>query len=336
MKKIYAHPNLSSLFDTECVWTTDINDIPNGCDIAAFSIFNCADFEKIVDQAMTKSKFVFIDFNELTELEMFSKANLLQQQHNNLQIVSTLISNLPSRIKFSGQWFMSPINFYSNNSDSAWSFDFLSKLTTEECTDRLYLFDCLLGIEKSSRNFIEQLYLDSSNRHCIFFSYFKDNINTGVWDFSVDLVGSSADLVSHNNNLFTPSAAIPYSIYNKSFYSIVAETVVFDQYNFYTEKIAKPILAKRPFIAFCGKHYLKNLKKLGFKTFGQIIDESYDEIDDWQQRFSLAWAQVEKLMQHDPKEIYQKTVHIRNHNYQLFRSRDWSDESKKIIANFLE
>lgn len=336
MKKIYAHPNLLGLFDNECYSVGNINDIPYGCDLAAFSIFNYSDFEQTVAQLLSKSKLVLVDFNELTDLTMFKKANRLLSRHNNLQIISTVISNVPSRIEFSGQWFMSPINFYSNNSLSDWAVDFLSKTNTKEYSNRAYLFDCLLGKERHNRNFIEELYLKSTGKEKIFFSYCKDNIKNGTWDFPVDSVTETGQLIEHNNTLFTASSALPYSIYNQSFYSIVAETLIYNEYSFYTEKIVKPMLAKRPFIVFAGPYYLKNLKKLGFKTFDGIIDESYDSIVDYQQRFKSAWEQVEKIMLCDPTEIYQKTQHIREHNYQLFRSTDWASTSKQIIKNLIQ
>lgn len=48
---------------------------------------------------------------------------------------------------------------------------------------------------------------------------------------------------------------------------------------FITEKIFKPIIARRPFIVAANANYLRGLKELGFKTFGHWWDESYDSID---------------------------------------------------------
>ena len=141
-------------------------------------------------------------------------------------------------------------------------------------------------------------------------------------------------VITYNEDKFTPSSAIPYSVYNQSYYSVVSETVYFNTYSFFTEKIAKPILAKRPFVSFSGQNYLKNLKQLGFKTFDNVIDESYDNIFDLKQRMEKAWEQVEYLIAQDPFEIYQQTQEIRDHNYNLFRTTDWTTSVKHIISNF--
>jgi hypothetical protein len=312
----------------------NVEEVPDDCDFVAFSIFDILLFEDIARTLLAKSKFVFIDFNELTSLNLFNIANELLSQYSNLTIVSTVIPNLPSRIAFSGQWFMSPRNFYSLNQAESWAINSLLKLNLEiNSRHRLYMFDCLLGTEKKERNIIERMYKDSAHRDKIFFSYYRNNIKNGVWDFSVDSITSSAEITTHELENFAPSVVIPFSIYNQSYYSIVSETVAFNDYNFYTEKIAKPILAKRPFVSFAGKNYLKNLRALGFKTFDSVIDESYDSESNTTQRFCMAWHQVEKLMSMDPVEIYHATEHIRNHNYHLFRSTDWTASAKKLIDN---
>lgn len=48
----------------------------------------------------------------------------------------------------------------------------------------------------------------------------------------------------------------------------------------FTEKTIIPINQYKPFVMLGGPHYLKYLKKIGFKTFDSIWDESYDDIID--------------------------------------------------------
>jgi hypothetical protein len=83
------------------------------------------------------------------------------------------------------------------------------------------------------------------------------------------------------------SQVIPLSIYNQTAYSVVAETNYDNNYIFNTEKIVKPILARRLFLVVSGQHYLRNLRSLGFKTFDGIIDETYDTIADFEQRCTI-------------------------------------------------
>jgi hypothetical protein len=47
--------------------------------------------------------------------------------------------------------------------------------------------------------------------------------------------------------------------------------------NWFTEKTAKCLVAGRPFVLLYGTNSLKNLQAQGYKTFGNIIDETYDQ-----------------------------------------------------------
>jgi hypothetical protein len=46
---------------------------------------------------------------------------------------------------------------------------------------------------------------------------------------------------------------------------------------FPTEKIFRPITGRRPFVVFGPIHFLNNLRGLGFRTYGECWDESYDQ-----------------------------------------------------------
>lgn len=64
--------------------------------------------------------------------------------------------------------------------------------------------------------------------------------------------------------------------YSKIFCDIVCETYISGKTFFVTEKTLRCIANCRPFIVQGPKHFLTNLKKLGFKTFEQWWDEGYD------------------------------------------------------------
>lgn len=108
----------------------------------------------------------------------------------------------------------------------------------------------------------------------------------------------------------------PYNVYANSWYSIICET--YQQHRYQpTEKTAKVFLGGRIFIAFTCRHFLKNLKKLGFKTFDTIIDESYDDVEDISLRFDMAWQQVRTLSNSNHIENYTKVKDIIEHNRSL-------------------
>ena len=331
MPKIVASHQMVPLFDgTKFVVRDDIRLIPNDCDIIAYSIFDNSDPTKIIEALLKKTKYLIVDMSEFTDVNLCDRVEQLHERYSNLQVISTVVPNYPSRLKFSGHWFMSPYNFYKFNSAYAWATEHINKLSMDN-QDRPYMVDCLLGRQTESRNFIESKYTSSAHKSKFVFSYFKDNIKNGTWDFSVDSIKYTSEIVKVNDQEFCPSATIPHGVYNQTYYSIVAETVFFNKYNFYTEKIIKPMLGKRPFVVFAGQNYLANLKKLGFKTFSDIIDESYDTIPEHRRRWTAAWQQLEFLIQQDPDYIYQQTEQIREHNYNFARSTDWNLETKKLI-----
>ena len=67
--------------------------------------------------------------------------------------------------------------------------------------------------------------------------------------------------------------------YTDSWFSLVTETIFDYPHTFRTEKIWKPILMAHPFVVAANPGYLRDLRNAGFKTFGHLIDEHYDQID---------------------------------------------------------
>jgi hypothetical protein len=132
------------------------------------------------------------------------------------------------------------------------------------------------------------------------------------------------------------SQVVPISIYNETAYSVVTETNFMNSYTFYTEKIVKPILAERLFVAFGGQHYLRNLHNLGFRTFGDIIDESYDEEPDIAKRYSMIYEQMLYLFNQPQEEILAKVKPIAEYNKRHMLDADWyGDFSKELQAVLL-
>jgi hypothetical protein len=128
---------------------------------------------------------------------------------------------------------------------------------------------------------------------------------------------------------------IPWHIYQCSWYSIVCEdSDTGNNLNFLTEKVAKCLFAKRIFVMFNSAGLLKNLRKLGFRTFhGDIINESYDDEPNDQKRFTMAWHEIRKLYHTDARHIYPEFREVLEHNHQLIQS--WTIDEFNNIKNFL-
>ena len=70
------------------------------------------------------------------------------------------------------------------------------------------------------------------------------------------------------------------SFYSKIAIDIVTETVYNYKYPFISEKTLRPIACKRLFIVVGAPGTLSLLHSKGFQTFPDVIDESYDLIND--------------------------------------------------------
>jgi hypothetical protein len=71
--------------------------------------------------------------------------------------------------------------------------------------------------------------------------------------------------------------AVNYTkIWDQFHIEVVTETDDY-QSQWFTDKTAKCLRTGKPFLLLSGQHSLRNLKQMGFVTFDQWIDESYDE-----------------------------------------------------------
>jgi hypothetical protein len=124
-------------------------------------------------------------------------------------------------------------------------------------------------------------------------------------------------------------------IMENSWYSIVGETIFNNDCFFVTEKTAKPMMAGRPFIILGGKHYLKNLRGLGFKTFDPVIDESYDNIDNYKERVKGAFASFQALTTQNPIKVYRKLKDVIDHNRKIMYDRQKLTQRATYFLNDL-
>ena len=86
-----------------------------------------------------------------------------------------------------------------------------------------------------------------------------------------------------------------------------------------------PILSLRPFVTFAAPGFLKNLRALGFRTFDELWDESYDGIEDPSERFAAFLEVVDRITRQDlatlqrwGRQITPVVEHNRRHMLQTF------------------
>jgi hypothetical protein len=85
-------------------------------------------------------------------------------------------------------------------------------------------------------------------------------------------------------------------IYEKTYFSIVPETLFYEMGTYISEKTLKPIAHLHPFVMLGRPGILKKLKQMGFKTFSDFWDESYDEIENNSERIIKIYELIKSLI----------------------------------------
>ena len=103
-----------------------------------------------------------------------------------------------------------------------------------------------------------------------------------------------------------------------SWLHIVTETYGINGQTFFSEKIFKPMIYWQPFILVGAQHDLKNLRSLGYKTFDGIIDESYDTVENNQERLLITVKEIRRIISMNDKQLeklYLDCHEILTHNH---------------------
>jgi hypothetical protein len=122
-------------------------------------------------------------------------------------------------------------------------------------------------------------------------------------------------------NLFNNTwgdAVVDGAAYKDTYFSLVTETVFNYPYSFRTEKIWKPIAVGHPWIAVANQGFYRDIHNLGFKTFGHVIDESFDTIDNSQDRIERIAKVVEDVCQQDLVSFYKECYNVCKYNQELY------------------
>jgi hypothetical protein len=142
--------------------------------------------------------------------------------------------------------------------------------------------------------------------------------------------------VSDNIN-YQISPFIPWEIYANTNYSVVCETLGMGNTFFMSEKAAKVLFGKRLFVAFAAQNYLRYLQQLGFKTFNNIIDESYDSEPNYLQRYQLVFKQIQYLNSLDPAWVLSQAESILEHNHRQLSvlQQQTQQQMIKLVQSYL-
>jgi hypothetical protein len=225
-------------------------------------------------------------------------------------------------------WFITTSYFYKNIKP-----DLLDQKLLKNSSKEKH-FDVLLGCARTHRDFVYSSIIERQLDSKVLMSYHRwanQDLKTTSFQFETEglefeqsrTYQHTIDPVVYYGKGMSLSQVVPISVYNQTYYSLVAETNFSNSYNFYTEKVVKPILAGRLFIAIAGQGYLEFLRELGFRTFGNVIDESYDREPDNVTRWTMAMNQLELLCSSDSAQILKQIQEVVDHNRQLMLTTDW-------------
>ena len=99
---------------------------------------------------------------------------------------------------------------------------------------------------------------------------------------------------------------------------IVTETYQVNGQTFFSEKIFKPIIYWQPFILIGAQYDLRSFRSFGYKTFHGIIDESYDVIQNSEERLEACIKEIERIINlsdEDIAKLYNDCYEILTHNF---------------------
>lgn len=213
----------------------------------------------------------------------------------------------------------------------SWSFTFLQWNPPRDDFPlvRPYLFDCLCGTRRKHRDFVMLSLMQSGLLNQGIATYRSvfvgGDIDSTPDDVAAQFPGLSVPWPYVSPNLDpswevkekidnSVSSIVPWNIYNRSYYSILVETLGYGDTYLMAEKIGKCLLGRRLFVHFGVVNWLQKLKSFGFKTFDSIIDESYDSIPEDIDRWRAAFDQIVWLSKQNHTNILLKASPILEHN----------------------
>ena len=96
-------------------------------------------------------------------------------------------------------------------------------------------------------------------------------LETGLAEHPMANMSAGEDGMAINSNIM--------SWYGSFFCDVITENFFSGHTFFPTEKMTRPLLCRNPFVVHGPKHFLKNLRALGFETFSRYWNEEYDHYE---------------------------------------------------------
>ena len=149
-----------------------------------------------------------------------------------------------------------------------------------------------------------------------------DNVDKDLLKYYMDIIVPKIPLTTElekGMELIEPyiSTSYVHEMYTNSYFNIVTETSynwnstsIIDNNIYLTEKTYRPIFGMQPFIMVSNPGVLKHLKAMGFKTFPEFFDESYDEIENPTERMYTIINEIKRICSLSLEELHDRYYNI--------------------------
>lgn len=131
---------------------------------------------------------------------------------------------------------------------------------------------------------------------------------------------------------------IPVNMLNQARFNLVLESDFEFAVHYTTEKVIRPLILGMPFVLGSSAGHLGRLHQMGFKTYSDLWDESYDQELDGDRRLRQVFETVRQLFEFDWDRHREHLQSIGAHNQAQFaRLGPWFDKEfqlfEQAIAN---
>ena len=292
-------------------------NIPDPCDLSTF-IIGC----NYLKTKLPKEKYYLIDSNtrlpDIFTFDFFVEEAIFNKHYNFI--------NHPNSLGYISE------KIHINELDGVRNKKFL-------CFNR--------NIDKPHRISLLYEYLNNDYSDSYFTFLMKTENYADIYRLDVNKISITAEyfnkhlpieLDTHNisdKGNFNVTNTFKKELFLNSCINLVTESSFERNELFISEKVFKPIINYQPFIVLSSYGYLKKLRSYGFKTFGDYWDESYDDIENPDDRFKKLLEIIRKLNKktiEELNELYKNIKHICIYNKEVFDNLK-IDTLEKILKN---
>ena len=234
-------------------------------------------------------------------------------------------------------------------------------------TDKPYKFLFLNGRARPHRKYLYERFrrngvldhslwtmLDSKPTIVRHFTFIEDNVNVMATPSELRRLPDQYEVTQYRDPTFGPmlldNCFLKQELFRRewgeiyltpepyvdTYFSLVTETICAESpYSFRTEKTAKPLAIGHPFIMASNCGFYRDLHNIGFKTFGHVIDESFDSVEHHQDRMDRIVEVVTDLCQQNLASFLKECYNVCKYNQEhLAVLRD--QERKNFPERFIQ